>query len=166
MRKPDSYFYLNILSFSVSLVFSFTFCLLLTAYCLLFPNVVTAEQTVLPEHVCFHEQCLTVEIADNNEERTRGLQAREFLPEGEGMLFIFPATSVYRFWMKDTLIALDMVFLDEDRRIVGIERDVPPCEGDPCPEYGPAQRSLYVLEANAGYADGLGLKAGDQAVFK
>lgn len=120
----------------------------------------------LPAQVCFHEQCLAVEIADTNEERMRGLQARELLPEGEGMLFIFPAPGVYHFWMKDTLISLDMIFLDEDRRIVGIERDVPPCQEDPCPQYGPAQKSLYVLEANAGYAARHDLKIGDEAIFK
>lgn len=119
-----------------------------------------------PTQVCLRGTCLAVEVADTQEERSRGLQNRSSLPEGEGMLFIFPSESIYRFWMKETLISLDMIWLDDQRKIVGIATDVPPCQQDPCPQYGPEQMSLYVLEANAGYADRLGLKIGDQAVFK
>lgn len=126
----------------------------------------SASQSDLPTRVCFGEQCLSVEVADTDDERSRGLQNRSSLPEGQGMLFIFPSESTYRFWMKETFITLDMVWLDSQRRVVGIATDVPPCKEDPCPQYGPSVESLYVLEANAGYALRLGLKIGDRAVFK
>lgn len=126
----------------------------------------SALKSDFPNKVCFQNECLAVEVADTEKERSRGLQNRASLPEGHGMLFIFPSESIYRFWMKDTLITLDMIWLDSQRKVVGIATDVPPCQEDPCPQYGPSAQALYVLEANAGYAARLGLKAGDQAVFK
>lgn len=149
---------------------SIIFFVLFFSCLLLFPSsFVFASSKVpvdFPTQVCLRGTCLAVEVADTEEERSRGLQNRSSLPEGEGMLFIFPSESIYRFWMKETLISLDMIWLDDQRKIIGIASDVPPCQQDPCPQYGPEQMSLYVLEANAGYADRLGLQIGDQAVFR
>ncbi len=145
------------------------FLLLFSSLLLLPSSFVFASSNVpvdFPSQVCLRDTCLNVEVADTEEERSRGLQNRTSLPEGEGMLFVFPSEGIYRFWMKETFISLDMIWLDSQRRIVGIATDVPPCQQDPCPQYGPSAQALYVLEAGAGYAGRLGLKAGDQAVFK
>lgn len=145
------------------------FVLFFSSFLLLPSSFVFASSKMpvdFPRQVCLRDTCLNVEVADTDEERSRGLQNRASLSEGDGMLFIFPSESIYRFWMKETLISLDMIWLNSERKVVGIATDVPPCQEDPCPQYGPSEQSLYVLEANAGYAASLGLKAGDQAVFK
>ena len=116
--------------------------------------------------VCFGDKCVKVEVVQKEEELHRGLQFRKFLDPHSGMLFVFQKSWQYAFWMKDTLIPLDMVWMDYGRRIVHIEHNVPPCTADPCPRYPPGQEALYVLEVNAGYAEKLGLKLGDTAEFR
>jgi len=115
--------------------------------------------------VCFQPGCFDVEVASNNEKRQRGLQFRTSLGENAGMLFVFNKSRKHSFWMKDTLIALDMIWMDYQRNIVHIEEDVMPCEEDPCPSYTPDKNALYVLEINASIAKKLNLKVGDQAQF-
>jgi uncharacterized membrane protein (UPF0127 family) len=115
--------------------------------------------------VCFKDKCFDVEVVQKKEELQRGLQLREFLDSGSGMLFVFPHSRPYSFWMKDTLISLDMIWMDYARRIVYIEHDVPPCAADPCPRYTPPHEALYVLEINAGYARKMGVQLGDTAEF-
>ncbi len=117
------------------------------------------------DQVCFQNRCIDVEVVREKEEMRRGLQFRQSLGAHSGMLFVFPQSRRHAFWMKDTRIPLDMIWMDYTRRIVHIERDVPPCKEDPCPSYTPSQEALYVLEVNAGYTAVLGLKAGDQAEF-
>ncbi|OGX38475.1 MAG: hypothetical protein A3G91_04245 [Omnitrophica WOR_2 bacterium RIFCSPLOWO2_12_FULL_50_9] len=116
--------------------------------------------------VCFQGQCIAVEVVQKEEELRRGLQFRSFLESDAGMLFIFAANWKHSFWMKDTLIPLDIIWMDYARRVVHIERSVPPCPGEPCPTYTPLYDALYVLEINAGQARALGLRIGDQAEFK
>ncbi|MCA9400940.1 MAG: DUF192 domain-containing protein [Candidatus Omnitrophica bacterium] len=118
------------------------------------------------DQVCFENTCFDVEIADEREELMRGLMFREAMPSDHGMVFIFPNLTVHDFWMKNTLIPLDMIWMDYNRKIVHIESHVPPCEKDPCPSYGPQQASLYVLELNAGVAEQKGLRPGMIASFK
>ena len=115
--------------------------------------------------VCFGDKCVQVEVVRKEEELHRGLQFRTSLAPDSGMLFVFQKSWSYAFWMKDTLIPLDMIWLDDARRVVHIEHNVPPCTADPCPRYPPGHEALYVLEINAGYADQLGLKIGDIAEF-
>jgi uncharacterized membrane protein (UPF0127 family) len=81
------------------------------------------------------------------------------------MLFVFDVEDYYSFWMKNTLIGLDMIWLDKGKRIVHIERDVPPCKTDPCPSYTPKRPGSYVLELKAGSADRLNLKLFDKLEF-
>jgi len=81
------------------------------------------------------------------------------------MLFVFPQSRQQSFWMKDTLIPLDMIWLDYKRRIIYIERDVPPCQSDPCPTYRPSTEAMYVLEVNAGLAEAQRIQEGDVAWF-
>lgn len=108
---------------------------------------------------------ITAELAVTDEERQRGLMFREKLLFDQGMLFVFEEEDFYSFWMKNTLIYLDMIWLDKDRRIVHIARNVPPCSADPCPSYSPERPGLYVLELAAGAADRFGLKLFDRLEF-
>ena len=109
---------------------------------------------------------VSVEIAADDTRRAEGLMFRDRLEPGTGMLFLFPQEEPLSFWMKNTRIPLDMIFMDSNRRIVGIERDVPPCKFDPCPGYGPDARSRYVLEVAGGVAAQHDLKVGDVLRFE
>ena len=104
------------------------------------------------------------EVVDTPPAVERGLMFRESLPPNEGMLFVFEQTGVYPFWMKNTLIPLDIIWLDEDWRIVSIAAAVPPCRADPCPTYPPAGPARYVVEVNAGFTRTHGIVRGDRVV--
>jgi len=108
---------------------------------------------------------VTAELAVTEEERARGLMFREKVQPDQGMLFVFEREDVHAFWMKNTLVPLDMLWLDSDRRIVHIAADVPPCLADPCPSYGPGSPARYVLELRAGEAARHWLRAGDRLQF-
>lgn len=95
-----------------------------------------------------------VEIAATPEEQRVGLMFRESLPQDEGMLFIFDEESEKVFWMKNTLIPLDMVFFDSNWTVVEVKRGVLPCKDDPCERYK-SLPARYVLEVNSGAASGL-----------
>lgn len=96
---------------------------------------------------------IDLEVASTPGTRARGLMFRDTLPRGRGMLFIFPSEEIQGFWMKNTLISLDLLWLDSTGRIVHIERSVPPCEADPCPTYTAPAPARYVLEIAGGEAE-------------
>jgi uncharacterized protein len=98
-------------------------------------------------------------------ERERGLMFRQTLERDRGMLFFMGEETIHPFWMKNVNFAIDILWLDGQRRIVHMARNVPPCRKDPCPTYPPLLPSLYVLEIAAGRADELGLKLNDQLEF-
>ena len=93
---------------------------------------------------------LGVEVADDPEERSRGLMGRTSLPEDRGMVFLFENPTTASFWMKDTRIPLSIAFWDEDETIVEI-LDMEPCEADPCPTYGPGVPYVGAVEVNEGW---------------
>lgn len=103
----------------------------------------------------------TVEIADDDTERARGLMFRDTLDDGTGMLFIHEAEEPQAYWMKNTRIPLDILYFDEGRKLVTQQRNVPPCSaGDACPSYPSDQPARFVLELNAGEAERLKLQDG------
>lgn len=103
----------------------------------------------------------TVEVADDNASRARGLMFRDALADGHGMLFIHDQEERQAYWMKNTRIPLDILYFDGSLRLVSQQRDVPPCSvGDRCPPYPSNAPALYVLELNAGEARRLGLRDG------
>ncbi len=108
---------------------------------------------------------ITAELARTEEERARGLMFRERIRPDQGMLFVFEEEGLNSFWMKNTLVPLDIIWLGRDRRIVHIAADVPPCKADPCPTYGPDAPAAYVLELKAGEARARGLKPDDRLEF-
>ena len=95
---------------------------------------------------------VAVEIAANDETREQGLMYRDSLAPDRGMIFVFTATGEYPFWMKNTLIPLDMIWIDDQKRVVHVAHDVPPCRSDPCPSYPPNAPARQVLELAAGSA--------------
>jgi hypothetical protein len=105
----------------------------------------------------------TVEVADNDAERARGLMFRDVLAQGHGMLFIHEREAPQAYWMKNTRIPLDILYFDEALRLVSQQRDVPPCSlGNACPPYPSDAPARYVLELNAGEAARLDLKDGTE----
>lgn len=92
------------------------------------------------------------EVADTEPARSQGLMNRQSLERDRGMLFVFDRPGPYAFWMKNTLIPLDMLWLDDAGRIVSLAAAVPPCRSDPCPTYPPQADARYVLEVPSGFA--------------
>lgn len=105
----------------------------------------------------------SVELALDAASQQRGLMFRDDMPADHGMLFVFDRPNVQTFWMKNCRMPLDILYFDQNYKLVSVQQRVPPC-GDAdgnCPVYpstGPAQ---YVLELNAGTAEKIGVKAGD-----
>jgi len=107
-----------------------------------------------------------VELATNDDTRARGLMFRDQMPEDHGMLFIHEREELQAYWMKNTKIALDILYFDAQRRLVSQQRDVPPCSaGDRCPPYPSSEPARYVLELNAGQAEKMKLKDGTELKF-
>jgi uncharacterized membrane protein (UPF0127 family) len=103
------------------------------------------------------------EVAAGFGEQQRGLMFRRELPAGQGMLFLFDNPGRYGFWMLNTLVPLDILWLDSERRIVFISANTPPCPtGTACPTYGSDVTAQFVLELAAGQAAARGLRVGDQ----
>ncbi len=111
------------------------------------PQQSSGPTIVLPDGFVVH-----VEVAADDPTREQGLMYRDRLPDDRGMIFFFPQASVYPFWMKNTLIPLDMIWIDQQKKVVYVARDVPPCKADPCPSYSPDASASYVLELAAGGA--------------
>jgi uncharacterized membrane protein (UPF0127 family) len=90
---------------------------------------------------------------------------RTQLGDDEGMRFVFDRSGTYSFWMKNTLIPLDMLRVDEQMRVIEIVT-AQPCTADPCPSYGGTQLARYVLEINAERAEQLWISTGHQLVIQ
>jgi uncharacterized membrane protein (UPF0127 family) len=108
------------------------------------------------------EKPFRAEIADTPEAWARGLMHRRFLKDDYGMLFVFAEEEIQSFWMKNTLLSLDIIFINSDGQVVDLFGSVPPCRSDPCPSYTSALPARYVLEIAGGQAEKLKLKVGDK----
>lgn len=115
--------------------------------------------------VCFDGHCFIVELALTQDEQIRGLMFREKLSENRGMLFVFQEEANYSFWMKNTLIPLDIIWLNKEREVVFISKNAQPCPADLCPFISPGKPAQYVLEINSGITDKIGLHLGDKMSF-
>lgn len=120
------------------------------------------ERNKKQNRVCFKDNCFNVELAITDEERTLGLMSRNSLDRNKGMLFIFNEEGMYPFWMKDTLIPLDIIWINQNKEVVFISENTQPCKEDLCPTVNPNQKARYVLEINAGISKEIGLKVGDK----
>lgn len=108
---------------------------------------------------------ITAELAVSDEERQIGLMFREKLNPDQGMLFVFKEENFHPFWMKNMKFSLDFLWLDREKRIVHIERNVPPCKKQPCIGYSSEMPAIYVLELKAGSIDENQLKLYDRLEF-
>lgn len=102
-----------------------------------------------------------VEVADQPEEQIRGLMFRRELPADHGMLFVYPVAQMQSFWMKNCYLPLDIMYFDDQARLINAHYGVPVCRGEPCPLYSSEAPARYVLELGAGVGRALGLKPGD-----
>ena len=102
---------------------------------------------------------VTLEVASTPDALAKGLMYRNALPDGHGMLFVFTADADHRFWMKNTLIPLDMLFIAADGRVVGIHADATPLS---TAQVGVGRPSRFVLEVPGGYAARRGIATGDR----
>jgi len=107
--------------------------------------------------VCSDNICFTTQLARTSSEQQLGLMNRTFIEEKNGMLFIFSESKLHNFWMKNTLIPLDILRIDEGMNVVKIIT-AQPCTEDPCVIYQPWVAAKYVLEINAWIATKYGIK--------
>lgn len=119
-----------------------------------------APECVVPDGTRVH-----LEIALTDEEKQLGLMFRDMLSADHGMLFIFDADGPLDFWMKNTFISLDFVWVSAAGEVVDVRAGVPPCRSDPCPTYGSGKPARALLEVNAGFAAAHGLRPGEQLKF-
>ena len=102
---------------------------------------------------------LVIEIAETDSTRTRGMMQRTVMPDKAGMLFIFDSELDRAFWMANTPLSLDLIFIDADSVITVIKKYMQPLSARNVPSEGPSQ---FVLEVIAGYSDTVGLIEGDR----
>lgn len=104
-------------------------------------------------------QTLDIEIADDEYKTQTGLMYRDSMAKNQAMLFVFPDSQVRSFYMKNTAIALDIIYIDADKKIVSFQKNTKPYDERSLPSELP---SMYVLEINAGLSDLWNLEIGDQ----
>ncbi len=106
---------------------------------------------------------IDVELAENDDERMQGLMYRKSMDEFRGMLFIFDSENDESFWMRNTIMSLDIIYVNAHREIVKIFKHTTPFSESSLPSGKPAQ---YVVEVNAGFTDKYGIKEGDKIRFE
>jgi len=114
--------------------------------------------------VCFEDRCFDVELAVTSAEKSQGLMYRDNLRDDEGMLFVYNLEGEYSFWMKNTLISLDIIWIDDNYEIVYIEHSAQPC-GVICDSITPGSIAMYVLEINGGISKEVRLNVGGRLSF-
>lgn len=106
---------------------------------------------------------IDVEIADTDEQRQLGLMYRDKMDKNQGMLFIFDKEAPQAFWMHNTILPLDIIYVNSKSEIVHIVKNAKPFDDTSLPSVKPAQ---FVVEVNAGYCDKFGIKVGDKIVWR
>jgi hypothetical protein len=112
-----------------------------------------------------HNLNLQIERAESLAHQAKGLMYREKLDENAGMLFIFSNESKRTFWMKNTLISLDLIYISKDKKIVEIKEGLEPCRENDCPTYASENKVQYVLEVNAGFVQKNNIQIGEEVAF-
>lgn len=145
-------------------IFLFLLCLFTLP---LFVEGVDAERISAHRPIIFPSgRQVKAEVADTPEARAKGLMFRDSLPADEGMLFIFQQAAPHSFWMKDCKFPIDIIWMDDRKKIIYLSEKTPPCRSDPCPLYGPKSgKALYVIEVVSGFAQKEKLKPGMKIQF-
>jgi len=120
-----------------------------------------ATEPSIPTCVAPDGARIVVDLAIEDEERALGLMYRDVLPADRGMIFIFESDERWPFWMKNTFIPLDLIWIDASGTVVEVRAGAKPCRADPCPSYTPLRPGRAVLEVNAGFAAAHGIAAGE-----
>ncbi len=136
-----------------------TFVVLL-AFILIIPACAQKQQ-MLVIHSATGDHQVKVEVVTQPADQAQGLMYRRSLAKDSGMLFVFRQEEPQGFWMKNTLIPLDMIFISRNLVIVDITT-MQPCRTYPCPSYTSRQPAQYVLEVNAGYCRSHSIAIGDK----
>lgn len=110
-------------------------------------------------------ETVTLEVARDEAHRSRGMMGRPEIPPRTGMLFLFGHTDLHSFWMKNCLVPLDLIWLDERGTVVHVVDSAPPCTNEPCTTYSPAQPAFAVIELGAGEAARLGFRLGARILW-
>ena len=100
---------------------------------------------------CINDICIQLEVVKTGKDKERGLMYRDYLPQDHGMLFVFENKAKHEFWMKNTFISLDIIWINEDFEIVDII-SAEPCTSIECEIYKPREEALYVIEVNKNFA--------------
>lgn len=158
MNMPKKYFFLCFQTFIIFLILTSSILSYDNSFSL---NSLPGEAATITTPEGFS---IYLEIAETVDKRSKGLMFRKSLEANHGMLFIFPKMGYWTFWMKNTLIPLDILWMNESGKILHVESRVPICTktDDSCPRYYSTQESRYVLEIQAGMAKKLGLTPGKQ----
>lgn len=130
---------------------------------LLLSHFIFAQATFIPLYI--GPEKFTVEVADTLEKQLLGLMFRKSIPDDFGMLFVHEGEDTRSMWMKNTLLHLDLIFLDKNKQVVDIYTNVPPCKRDPCESYVSRKPAQYVLELRGNRVKELNLKVGDSVFF-
>ena len=124
------------------------------------------ENNKIISEICFENKCFEVEIADTAEKKRVGLMNRKYLDPDSGMLFVFDQAGIYNLWMKNTLIPLDMIWIDENNKVIFIKENAEPCKTERCKTFGLDENARYILEINGGMAGETKVEVGDEIEFK
>lgn len=116
--------------------------------------------------VTLHGKQFSTEFATDDASRELGLMNRTSLAADHSMLFIFVNDEPRAFWMKNTLIPLDILYFDKERKLISMQLNAQPCKADPCAIYPSDGSARYVLELQAGTAGRLGLKLGESLTIE
>lgn len=115
--------------------------------------------------ICFGSSCFKAKVADTDTKRAKGLMYVREMREDGGMFFVFEEPGKHSFWMKNTLIPLDIIWIDDIGKVVYIKENAKPCKTETCDSFAPDKEAKYVLEINGGQAKQKGLKQGDLLKF-
>ena len=116
--------------------------------------------------VCFYARCFQVEIARTIAQKEKGLMFRQSLADNGGMIFVYSAEDWRPMWMKNTLIPLDFIWLNKNKEVVYLAKNVSAQANGQYANLNSDQKAQYVMEINAGWIDFIGLKIGDKAEFE
>jgi hypothetical protein len=139
--------------------------LLATALGLALATAATATPAVIPLKLP-SGKVLQTEVMVSDQDRQMGLMFRPSLALDHGMLFIFEQPDFHAIWMKNCKFPIDILWLDDQGKVVHVAEKVPPCKAEPCPVYQPLQRGSYVVELNAGQARKEKAVVGSRLEFK
>ena len=125
------------------------------------------EQDAKTTRVRIGNNVLSVEIADTDTKRAQGLSGRTALAENAGMLFIFDVPGFYNFWMPNMRFPIDIIWIDENRHIIGIVENAPPINPEEAAvQYAPPAPIAYALETQAGFSAEHNIAAGQRVDFE